>query len=206
MSLTDKQRAFIEHYLQLWNGTEAARRAKYQGNDNTLASIASENLRKPKIREEIERRIESEAMSANEVLWRLAEQARASVLDFIDVRPAISTVDDPVEGGEPEEDAASAEEPALEFVINLEKARRAGKLHLIRKLKYDSSNRPTIELHDAQSALELLGKHLGLFRETFDHRVAIFDPEEWQRRRQERLQEVSEMPDLNEVGSGTQDP
>ncbi len=39
------------------NGTEAARRAGYKGNDNTLATVAAENLRKPAIRQEIDRRM-----------------------------------------------------------------------------------------------------------------------------------------------------
>ncbi len=46
--LTAKQRAFISWYISAevnCNGTEAARRAGYRGNDNTLATVAFENLR-----------------------------------------------------------------------------------------------------------------------------------------------------------------
>ena len=72
--LTTKQKAFVEAYLETFNGTQAARRAKYKGDDNTLAVVAYENLRKPKIREAIDDRLSEMAMSANEVLARLARQ------------------------------------------------------------------------------------------------------------------------------------
>ena len=55
--LTDKQKAFINHYIQCWNATEAARRAGYQGNDNTLAVVGHENLSKPNIYNAIEKRM-----------------------------------------------------------------------------------------------------------------------------------------------------
>ena len=42
--LTPKQRAFVEHYLESWNATKAARRAGYRGNSNTLAVVGWENL------------------------------------------------------------------------------------------------------------------------------------------------------------------
>lgn len=52
--ITTKQRKFIEAYAG--NGTEAARIAGYAGNDETLAQVAAENLRKPYIAHEIKRR------------------------------------------------------------------------------------------------------------------------------------------------------
>ena len=53
MALTPKQKAFADYYIELGNATEAARRAKYKGNDVTLAAVGSENLRKPQIAEYI---------------------------------------------------------------------------------------------------------------------------------------------------------
>lgn len=58
--LTRKQETFIAHYVSAavsMNGTEAARRAGYKGNAATLANVAAENLRKPYISEEIDRRM-----------------------------------------------------------------------------------------------------------------------------------------------------
>ena len=72
-NLSDKQRAFVEHYLVCWDATKAARRAGYRGNSNTLAVIGWNNIRKHKISAEIERRISEMAMRADEVLLRLGQ-------------------------------------------------------------------------------------------------------------------------------------
>ena len=55
---TEKQEKFIAAYAG--NGVEAARIAGYQGNDQTLRSVAYENLTKPHIRKAIEKRNEVE--------------------------------------------------------------------------------------------------------------------------------------------------
>lgn len=75
--LTTKQKLFVEAYIANPNGTEAARKAGYAGNDNTLASMAKENLRKPQILKLIEKRIEKEAMTSDEVLNELADIAKS---------------------------------------------------------------------------------------------------------------------------------
>jgi hypothetical protein len=51
--MTDKQKRFCEEYVKDWNATRAAIAAGYS--EKTAYSIASENLTKPYIREEIER-------------------------------------------------------------------------------------------------------------------------------------------------------
>ena len=141
-SLSLKQRLFVEAYLRTRNATQAAREAGYQGNDNVLAVKGHENLRKPEIAALISARIAEQAMLADEVLARLAEQARADISEFIKL-----------EKGYP--------------VLDLEKAERAGKLHLVKSLvptRYGTK----LELYDAQAALQLLGKAHGLFTERFD--------------------------------------
>lgn len=67
-AFTAKQRGFIEWYCSAsvnMNGTEAARRAGYKGNDGTLANTAAENLRKPYIRQEIDIRLDAALSGAN---------------------------------------------------------------------------------------------------------------------------------------------
>lgn len=59
MALTPKQKAFADYYIELGNATEAARRAKYKGNNVTLAAVGSENLRKPLIAEYIAKTVQS---------------------------------------------------------------------------------------------------------------------------------------------------
>jgi len=68
MKLTVKQEAFVAWYCSSavnMNGTEAARRAGYKGTDNTLASVAVENLRKPAIREKVDATIAEAAEGAS---------------------------------------------------------------------------------------------------------------------------------------------
>jgi phage terminase small subunit len=132
--LTDKQRLFVEAYLTCWNATEAARQAQYAGDDVTLASIGYENLRKPQIAGYVRQRLSEAAMTADEVLSRLADQARSSMADFLN------------ETGR----------------IDLELARKNGKLHLV-KSRSVTKEGERIELYSAQEALALLGKHHGLF-------------------------------------------
>jgi len=135
--LTNKQRAFCEHYIQTWNGTEAARRAPYKGNDVTLASVAYENLRKPHIRQYIEERLRELTLTSDEILIRLSQQATSSVSDFIKV------------------DAETDR-----FIIDKEKVKEEG--HLIKKLRYTKYGLE-IELYDSQAALVHLGRHHVLF-------------------------------------------
>lgn len=50
--LTEKQRRFVEFYMgaAIGNALKAARMAGYKGNQNTLGSVATENLQKPAIK------------------------------------------------------------------------------------------------------------------------------------------------------------
>ena len=53
--LTEKQRRFIDYYLQTGNAAEAARRAGYS--EKTSYSIGHENLKKPEIKSAIDARL-----------------------------------------------------------------------------------------------------------------------------------------------------
>jgi phage terminase small subunit len=145
MALNDKQKLFIEHYLSCLNATEAARRAGYS--PKTAYSIGSENLTKPEIRAEIDRRVADVAMSADEVLRRLADHARGTLEDFIRFTKNGDTID-------------------------LAEAQKAGKLHLLKKYRVDKDGGVTIELHDPQAALLQLGRYHGLFLD----KTAFTDP------------------------------
>lgn len=136
MALTKKQQAFVEHYLREWNATRAAVLAGYS--EKTARSIGSENLTKPDIAAAIQARLDELKMSADEVLLRLADQARATMDDFID--PERKDVD-------------------------LVRAAERGKLHLVKKFSRSTGKveTVTIELHDAQAALVQLGRHHKLF-------------------------------------------
>jgi hypothetical protein len=79
-------------------------------------------------------------MSADEVVARLVEQATANPVQFFDKR----------------------------WRVKRDAMERKG--HLVRKFKPSSRGRPAeIELHDAQAALVLIGKHLGMFSDKVQH-------------------------------------
>jgi hypothetical protein len=82
-------------------------------------------------------------MPANEVLSRLADIARGDMSDFVSF----------VEG---------VRLPIIDFAG----AQRAGKFHLVKKLKYTDQGGVEFELYDKQAALVQLGKALGLERLT----------------------------------------
>lgn len=149
--LTDKQAIFVEEYLKCFNATDAAKAAGYRGTRNVLASIGHTNLKIPAIAEVISQRMTEAAMGADEVMMRLAEHAR------FDIGPYLSTVGD--------------------VEINIEKLRIAEKTRVIKKLTQTKRTRKdkdgaetedvsiTVEMYDAQAALQLIGKHHKMFTE-----------------------------------------
>ena len=82
MALTIQRRAFVEYYLQLWQGDKAAIAAGYSA--KSARSKASSILADPEVKALIEERLLEFKMGANEVLTRLTEQGRASLGDFFD--------------------------------------------------------------------------------------------------------------------------
>lgn len=137
---TNKQRVFIEEYLRCWNGTEAATRAGYK----KPRQMATENLSKPYIAAEIDRRIQEKTMSADECLSRLADIARADMGDFLDTSSSL-----------PVPDLRNAQ----------------GKTHLIKKYRAFKAGRVEIELHDPLAALDKIARAHGLYTER--HEITI---------------------------------
>ena len=69
--LTTKQQAFVDAYTG--NATDAARKAGYQGSENTLAQAGKANLRNPHIIEAIEKR--RAPVTAGRIATRAERQA-----------------------------------------------------------------------------------------------------------------------------------
>src|SRR5688572_29556079 len=85
MALSPKHREFINWYLQLWNQTEAYKRVYPKSSDDAARAHAARLVANGNIAAEIERRIAERAMSADEVLDRLADHARGDIIDFLAV-------------------------------------------------------------------------------------------------------------------------
>lgn len=134
--MNSKQQVFIESYLKRWNATKAAQEAGYAHSRQQGSRLLS-NV---DVQAAIQARIAEKAMGADEVLLRLAEQARASLEDFILI--------DEITG---------------EIKANLQIAQGRDKLHLLKKISLTAEGGLQIELYDAQDALKLIGQHHKLF-------------------------------------------
>ena len=143
--MTKKQKRFTEEYLIDLNATQAAIRAGYS--PDTAKSIGSENLTKPDITAQIARamaeRSRRTGVNADRVIMELAKIAFVNANDVID--PKTATIK---EGALPEDTAA----------IQSVKVKTFGEDGLEREIK----------MADKLKALELLGKHLGMFRDKLE--------------------------------------
>lgn len=140
--MTKKQKRFIEEYLVDLNATQAAIRAGYS--PDTAKSIGSENLTKPDIRAHIDKamaeRSKRTGVNADRVVMELAKIAFVNAVDVID--PETATV---------KADASGDDTAAIQSV----KVKTFGEDGLEREVK----------MADKLKALELLGKHLGMFKD-----------------------------------------
>lgn len=140
--MTQKQKRFIEEYLIDLNATQAAIRAGYS--PATAKDIGCENLAKPNIRTHIDRamaeRSKRTGVNADRVIQELAKIAFVNATEVID--PKTATV---------KEDALPEDTAAIQSV----KVKTFGEDGLEREIK----------MADKLKALELLGKHLGMFKD-----------------------------------------
>lgn len=147
MALSNKQKAFISEYLTDFNATRAAERAGYKGDDATLASVGWENLRKPEIAEAVQKRLREKAMSADEVLMRLAEHARADLGQWLEDDGYVNL-------------AQMKSDKATRIIRKVERSERSGTMANGGEWREVTAK---VELHDQQAALVCLARHLGLF-------------------------------------------
>ena len=160
--LNDRQRAFVEFYLQCWNASEASRRAGYKSRADVSGAQILVN---PSVRAEIDLRLKAMQMSADEVLARLSAHASGDISHFVNIRR---------DGG---------------FDFDLTKDDARAHLFLVKKMKQTrrviprKDAEPTeevtteFELHDPQNALVQLGRYHKLFvdrtrNETWEDDVA----------------------------------
>lgn len=140
--MTKKQKRFVEEYLIDLNATQAAIRAGYS--PDTAKSIGSENLTKPDIQARIAKamaeRSKRTGVNADRVVTELAKIAFVNASDVIDADTATLR-----------SDAAPEDTAAIQSV----KVKTFGEDGLEREIK----------MADKLKALELLGKHLGMFKD-----------------------------------------
>lgn len=84
--LTHKQTLFVRYYLETRNGTDSARKAGYKGDDQTLAVVSQENLRKPAVMAHLQYALKRRQISPDEVLAELGDIASAPWERFLQVK------------------------------------------------------------------------------------------------------------------------
>lgn len=155
--ISRKHQQFINEYIRLRcsNATEAYCRVYPNATRDSARREASRLLTIVDISEEIDRRVKEETMSADEVLMRIADEARGDMGEFWSIQA----------DGDP--------------VLDLVSAQERGKLHLIKKLKVKTTTRTIgdidvttkevdFELYDAQAAKRMIGQHHKLFADKLD--------------------------------------
>lgn len=167
MALSVKQGAFVEAYLTHFNATQAAKEAGYRAkDDHSFASIGYENLRKLEIKEAIKARLNESAMTADEVLMRLAEQARGNLGDVFRI------VDYPVTREEIDEETGESKTVTVGYkrqaVLDMVYAIENGRSHLIKSYS-ETQHGERVEMYDAQAALVQIGRAHGLFVDKQEH-------------------------------------
>ena len=142
--MTDKQLAFVNAYIgdAHFNATEAARLAKYANPNQQGWRIKQD----PEVAAAIKERLDQQTLAANETLSILSDHARGSLEDFLDIDGVAVRPD-------------------------LAKAKKAGKMHLLKTYKYSRKSGVEIQLYDAQAAAVQMGKHHGLFTEKIEATV-----------------------------------
>ncbi len=144
--LTNKQKAFVQEYLVDLNGTQAALRAGY--NKNSAPVVGCENLKKPNIQqaiqEEMEKRQERTRVTQDKVVQELAKLAFSNMRSFAKwSKDGVVLVDS---------DQLTDDETACVAEIT----------------QTETQYGKTIKVkpYNKKDALELLGRHLGMFSDT----------------------------------------
>lgn len=140
--MTKKQKRFVEEYLIDLNATQAAIRAGYS--PDSAKEIGSENLTKPDIAKAVDQAIAERSrrtgVNADRVVRELAKIAFVNAGEVVDLDTALLM------------DKISEDDMAA---IQSVKVKTFGEDGIEREVK----------LADKLKALELLGKHLGLFKD-----------------------------------------
>ncbi|MNO36208.1 Terminase small subunit [compost metagenome] len=174
MELTAKQKRFIEEYLIDLNATRAYKAAGYSvKSDNAAAVEGHKLLRNPKIASEVQKsmddRSERTKITADKVLQEFAKIGFAKITDYLKVNTAERVVD---YKEDEDEEGNITRRPIFDMVQSVEifdtdevDSIKMDAVAEITETKYGIS----LKLHDKVSALEKIGRHLGMFKDKIEH-------------------------------------
>lgn len=144
--MTNKQKRFCEEYMIDLNATQAAIRAGYS--PESASDIGNENMQKPEIKAEIDKRIAERSkrtgITADRVLEELGKIAFCNPVDLIDLKDATML-----------NETDRMDTAAIASVKVKEIPTRDGETITEREIR----------MADKIKALELCGKHVGLFKD-----------------------------------------
>lgn len=167
--LTAKQRRFCDEYLIDLNATQAAIRAGYSvqtANEQGSRLLAKVNIQ-TRIKKLMNIRSERTRVTQDLVINELARIGFADIKDFIKFKTAKTVLAYDNETGEPIIDYRQIIE-----IIHCDEVDG----RLIQEVSLNSKGVFTFKLHDKMKALELLGKHLGMFKDKLEINNPSNDP------------------------------
>lgn len=151
--LTEKQQRFIDEYLIDLNATQAAIRAGYSV--KTAREQASQNLTKLNIQQEISEKMAERSkrtgVNQDRIVLELAKIAFVNAADVIDSDDAT------IKAGATADDTAAIQSVKVKVIPT----------------KEGEGVEREIRLNDKLKALELLGKHLGMWNDKLDVNLNI---------------------------------
>lgn len=165
MKLPPMQDRFVDEWLIDFNGTQAAIRAGYS--ERSARSIAGRLLTKDNIQREISRRQKDlqrrTEVTQDRVVKELARIAFADMTDYAQVETRMIEKDDGTE--------LSYQAVTLTETAELSADQRAA----IAGIK-QGVNGVEVKLHDKIKALELLGRHIGMFNDKLEVKATVENP------------------------------
>lgn len=165
MKLTAKQIRFVDEWLIDFNGKQAAIRAGYSA--KTAEATAARLLRNVKVQAEISRRQKDlqrrTEVTQERVVKELACVAFADATDYVQVETRTAVKNDGPE--------LSYQTVTLKNTAELSPEQRAA----IAGIK-QGANGVEVKLHDKIKALELLGRHIGMFNDKLEVKATVENP------------------------------
>lgn len=152
--MTDKQKIFVDEYLIDLNATRAYRVA-YPNvkKDETAAVNGSKMLRNTKvakyIQDRMEERQERTEVTQDRVVQELAASAFAKATDYVEIRGGRVVI----------KDTSQLEDNQIRAIAGIK----------------EGANGIEIKLNDKEKALELLGRHLGMWNDKLDVKTPAID-------------------------------
>ncbi len=168
--LTPKQERFVQEYLIDLNATQAAIRAGYS--EKNAGKIGPELLGKTRITEAIQeamtKREKRTEVTQDQVINELAKIGFSNISDYLRVAEFEVIADyEKGEDGEPDKSKPITRRVKGVEIYNTDDIDRE-KLDTISEVR-QTRDGISIKLHDKLKALELLGKHMGMFTDKIQH-------------------------------------